>query len=203
MLAEGRVNICSFTPDGKQAILAFIEPGELFGEMALFDPAQRDEHAEAAMPTTVVLLPREELLRLMDESADLALGLTKLMGFRRRRIERRLKSLLFRSNRDRLIHLLLDLAEQYGQVLPEGVLLTIKLSHQDLAAVIGATRETVTVLLGELQLEGFLKVGRRRIVIRAIERLARAVAVAVPPIKPPRSLLGEVMPRPLSAPQEP
>ncbi len=203
LLVEGRVKICSFTPDGKQAILAFIEPGELFGELALLDATARDEHAEAAVPCTVVMLPTDLLQRMMEESSALALGVTTLMGLRRKRIERRLKSLLFRSNRDRLVHLLLELAEQYGERTAEGVLLSIKLSHQDLAAVIGATRETVTVLLGELQLEGFLKVSRQRIVIRAIDRLAGIAEVAVPQMKPGNSSPGKLSPHSLPARQEP
>jgi CRP/FNR family transcriptional regulator, cyclic AMP receptor protein len=203
LLVEGRVKICSFTPDGKQAILAFIEPGELFGELALLDPSGRDEHAETTATSTVVLLPLDELHQLMEESAALALGVTKLIGLRRKRIERRLKSLLFRSNRDRLIHLLLDLAEQYGERTAEGVLLGIKLSHQDLAAVIGATRETVTVLLGELQLDGFLKVSRQRIVIRAIDRLAGVAEMTVPQIKLADNSPREALPRSLPVRQKP
>lgn len=115
LLAVGRVKLCSITSDGKQAILAFIEPGELFGELALLEESEREEHAEAMAASTLVLLPRESLEQLMNESPELALGVTKLIGLRRKRIERRLKSLLFHSNRDRLVHLLLDLASQYGR----------------------------------------------------------------------------------------
>lgn len=190
LLAEGRVKLCANTPDGKQAILAFIEPGELFGELSLLGEKEREEHAEAVLASTIVLLPGDELERIMADSSTFTLGVTKLIGWRRKRIERRLKTLLFRSNRERVIHLLLELAEQYGQVIAEGVLLTIRLSHQDLASIIGATRETVTVLLGELQLEGVLKVARQRLVIKDLERLARSVDS-----KPPR--LPEV-PTPIS-----
>jgi len=180
LLAEGRVKLCSFTPDGKQAILAFIEPGELFGETAIFESADREEHAEAMVSSIVILLPGDELAKLMADSPELSLGITKLIGLRRKRIERRLRSLLFRSNRDRIIHLLLDLAGQYGQLTEEGILLSIRLSHQDLASVIGATRETVTTLLGELQLEKLIKVSRQRLVIRDLERLAQNAEVSRP-----------------------
>ncbi len=190
LLAEGRVKLCSITPDGKQAILAFIEPGELFGELALVEDSEREEHAETMAVSTLVLLPREALQQLMSESPHLALGVTKLFGLRRKRIERRLKSLLFRSNRDRLIHLLLDLTAQYGRDSEDGVLLSIPLSHQDLASIIGATRETVTTLLGELQLERLLKVARQRLVIRDLQRLAACIEVRPPalpaePVRPP------------------
>src|SRR5438034_906773 len=76
LLAEGRVRICDFTNDGKQAILAFIEPGELFGELALLDGAPREERAEAVVASTVVLIPGAALQRLIDNVPQLSLGIT-------------------------------------------------------------------------------------------------------------------------------
>ena len=183
LLTSGRAKICSISADGKQAILAFIEPGELFGELAILDPGDRDEYAEAAEPTTVILIPAEQIQQLMAEYPDVSLGVTKLFGLRRRRIERRLKYLLFRSNRERLVHLLLELAEQYGARSAGGIELSIKLSHQDLANIIGSTRETVTVVLGELQAEGSIRLGRRKITLTNIERLAKSVDAPPPQVE--------------------
>ncbi|MEZ6134051.1 MAG: Crp/Fnr family transcriptional regulator [Pirellulaceae bacterium] len=101
--------------------------------------------------------------------------MTKLIGLRRKRIERRLKSLLFRNNRDRLTHLLTELAEQYGNATTEGIELGLRLSHQDLASIIGATRETVTTLLGEMQSEGLVKIHRQRLVVLDIPRLGASL----------------------------
>lgn len=176
LLAAGRAKICHLTPEGKQSILAFIEPGELFGELAVIDPGrEREEYAEAVEASTVVMIPSAVLEEFMEKHAHLSLSITKLIGFRRRRIEQRLKHLLFLSNRDRLTHLLLELAQQYGERQREGIRLTIPLSHQDLANLIGSTRETVTVVLGEMQGEGLIKIGRREITIRQPELLARTV----------------------------
>ncbi len=172
LLAEGRVRIGSSTPEGKQSILAFVEPGELFGELAMIEKAEREERAETTLKSTVVLLPGDYLRQLMEESSSLALGVSKLIGLRRKRVERRLKSLLFRSNRDRLTQLLIDLAEQYGNATTEGIELGIRLSHQDLASIIGATRETVTTLLGEMQTEGLLRIRRQKLVVHDLRRLA-------------------------------
>lgn len=180
LLAAGRVKICGFTPDGKQSILTFIEPGEVFGELAIFEPGTREEYAEAVLAATVLLIPRDVVEQLMLEQPSLSLGVTKLIGLRRRRIERRLKYLLFHSNRDKLVHLLLELVEQYGKTTGEGIEITLKLSHQDLAGIIGATRETVTVNLGELQADGLIKVGRKRVVVKDVRRMAASVSVAVP-----------------------
>lgn len=180
LLASGRVKICHLTPEGKQSILAFIDPGELFGELAVFEQGAREEYAETLEPSTVVMIPGDEMQRLIQQHPVVSMSVTRMMGLRRRRIERRLKNLLFLSNRDRLTHLLLELAEQYGEPSSEGVRLRIKLSHHDLANVIGSTRETVTVVLGELQAEGLISLGRRKIVIRQPDRLAASVERAFP-----------------------
>lgn len=172
LLAEGRIRISSTTPEGKQTILAFVEPGEVFGELALVEQGQREERAEAILNSTVVLIPSAEIRELMEVSAPLSLGVTKLIGLRRKRVERRLKSLLYRNNRDRLTHLLVELAEQYGNATTEGIELSIRLSHQDLASIIGATRETVTTLLGEMQVENLVRIRRQRLLILDLRKLS-------------------------------
>lgn len=199
LLGQGRVRICSNTADGKQAILAFIDPGEIFGELSLVQGGEREERAEAAIDSTVILLPGDELRQMLEESAPLAFGVTKLIGLRRKRIERRLRNLLFRSNRDRLGHLLLELTEQYGKAIDDGVQLDIKLSHQELASLIGVTRETVTTLLGEMQLKGLLLISRQKVVIRNLRRLSASLDTTVPEL-PEQNGDGS---RPISSPVRP
>jgi len=181
LLVKGRAKICHLTPEGKQSILAFIEPGEIFGELSILAEGKREEHAEAIEPTTVVKISGDTIRGLMERYSRISLGITKLIGIRRKRIERRLKNLLFLSNRERLTHLILELMEQYGEPTKDGIRLRIRLSHQELANVIGSTRETVTVVLGELQSEGLVAVGRRKIVIQDPDGLAKAVGEQSPP----------------------
>jgi CRP-like cAMP-binding protein len=180
LLGSGRVKIYHNTSDGKQALLAIIDPGELFGELGLVQPGRREESAEAMERSTVVLIPRTEVQRLMEEHPNVSLGVTKLIGVRLQRVERRLKSLLFRTNRERVVHLLLELAEKYGHYTREGVAIGIKLSHQELANIIGSTRETVTVVLGDLQNEGSLTIKRRQLILTRLQRLADSIDVPVP-----------------------
>lgn len=182
LVASGRVKLYHITSDGKQALLGFIDPGEVFGELAVFEAGEREEFAEAMEKSLVILIPREILQDIMEAHSHVTLGVTKLMGLRRRRLERRLKSLLFRSNRERLVHLLLELAEKYGQKQTDGIHLGIKLSHQEMANVIGSTRETVTVLLGELQDEGNLLVKRRQVIITNLPQLAAVIDSPPPPL---------------------
>ncbi len=175
LLIAGRVRVFHLTPDGKQSILAFLEPGELFGELAVCGPGLRDDFAEAAETSTVALLPGDALRLLIADNPTFALGITRLIGLRRRKIERRLRSLLFRSHRHRLLHLLLELAEQFGRPSARGTLISLALSHQELAGVIGSTRESVTLTLGDLQAEGLLVIARRRIELLSPQRMASEV----------------------------
>jgi CRP-like cAMP-binding protein len=169
LLARGRVKIKAVTPDGRESIFAFIEAGEVFGELALLDDEPRREYAEAVADSLVLAIPREEVLWLMGRRPAVALRVTKLLGFRRRRIENRLRNILFRSTRERTIALVLELLDSHGRRTADGGWeLRIKLSHQDLANLIGATRESVTLALGRLQREGLISTNRR--IIRVPDR---------------------------------
>jgi CRP/FNR family transcriptional regulator, cyclic AMP receptor protein len=182
-VAQGRVKLGHSTPDGKQAILGFVDAGEIFGELSVLGGQRRDEYAETTEKTTLVLIPKQAFMRIMQKYPDIALGVTKIIGYRRQRIQRRLRNLLFRSNRERVIHLLLELAERYAVEVPEGLLLNIRLSHLEMASIIGSTRETVTVVLGQLQKDDFLTIARRKIILKDLVRLAAEVGEVAPNIQ--------------------
>jgi CRP-like cAMP-binding protein len=190
VLARGRVKIKAITPDGKEAIFAFIEEGEIFGELAVLDNQPRNEYAEAVTDAQVVVIPREELLWLMSQRPDVALHVTKLLGFRVRRIENRLRNIMFRSNRERIVALLLELLESHGQRHGTGWEIRLRLSHQELANLIGATRETVTVTLGKLQYERLVQVRRRKIVVLDRGRLQAEATGLFKPAPAPSSVRG-------------
>jgi CRP-like cAMP-binding protein len=91
-----------------------------------------------------------------------------------------------------VVHLLFDLAEKYGKYVRDGsIAIGIRLSHQELASIIGSTRETVTLVLGELQEEGALSISRKEIVLHEVGRLAAEIEVQVPNLKPTRDLWRE------------
>jgi CRP-like cAMP-binding protein len=180
LVAKGRIKICHTTPEGKQSIIDFVDEGEVFGELALLDAQERDEYAETTEKTTLILIPKQEMQAMIRKYPAIVLGVTKLIGLRRQKVERRLKNLLFHSNRERVVHLLLELSEKYGEPHPNGVGLKIRLSHQEMAAVIGSTRETVTVVLGQLQADKLIEISRRKIVINNLQKLAKEVNEAAP-----------------------
>jgi CRP/FNR family cyclic AMP-dependent transcriptional regulator len=172
LLAKGRVKIKALAADGRETIFTFIEEGELFGELALLDTSPRNEYAEAVVPTRVLAIARDDLLWLMNQRPEVALSITKLMGFRLRRIENRLRNILFCSNRQRLVSLLLELLDSHAEPRGSHWEIRLRLSHQELASLIGATRETVTLTLGRLQREKLIVVQRRRIFVLDRARLS-------------------------------
>ena len=176
LLTRGRVKIKALTPDGREMIFAFIEPGELFGELAVLDPAPRSEHAEAVEDSYLLAIPREELLGLMGRRSDIALSVTKMIGLRLRRIETRLKNVLFRTIRERTVATLMELLGSHGRVAGDRWEIGLRLSHEEFANLIGATRETITLTLGQLQKEGLIEVNRRRITVLDRTRLAAEAA---------------------------
>lgn len=182
LLATGRVKIKDITPDGKETILAFIEEGEIFGELALVDADLRQEYAEAVIDSEVLAIPREEFLWLMSLQPDVALSITKLISFRRRRIENRLRNVLFLPSRDRMVRLLLELVEAHGNHSGNQATIRLPLSNQELASLIGVTRETVNAVLGRLRQQGLVKVERRQITILDMERLRRESNMPIQPV---------------------
>lgn len=175
IVIQGRLKVGRTVANGQQSMPVFVEPGELFGETAIFDGDTPDDHVEAVAPSTVVMIPGEEMRHLMAEGADVALSITKLVGLRRHCIQRRLRNLLFMSHRERLVQLLLDLAEQFGRRRDQddGIRLRIKLSHWEQAYLIGSTREAVAVLLGQLKAEGSIGGVGRSVVLTNPQRLVR------------------------------
>ena len=140
------------------------------------DSQPRNEFAEAVEDSQVVAIPREDMLWLMGQRSDVALHVTQLLGLRRRRIEARLRNILFRSTRERTAALLLELLESHGRQGEGGWEIRLRLSHQELANLIGATRETVTLTLGQLQKEGLVRIRWRQIAVLDRDRLAAAAA---------------------------
>lgn len=171
VLASGRVKIYDLTGEGRETILAFIEQGELFGELTVLDGEPRQEFAEAAEDSEVLAIPADDFLALLESRADLALSVTRLVGLRRRRIENRLRNILFLPSRARLVRLLIELVEAHGELLGTRYAIRFPLTHQDLASLIGVTRETVTLTLGQLQEEGLIAIERQRVIVTSMRRL--------------------------------
>lgn len=175
LMLRGRAKVSYLTRDGKQPILYFVNPDELVGEQTIFHGRQSNDYVETIESSVVATMPSRLMRDLVLAEPTFSTSLLELISRRRAQSENRTRQLLFLTNRERLTHLLLDLAAEYGSEVDGQLELNIKLSHQDLANYIGSTRETVTVVLGKMQLDGLLTVKRRRIALLDAATLAASV----------------------------
>lgn len=176
MLKKGRVRISRTNPDGKRITLAILEPGEIFGEMALTGEEERKTRAETLETSFMCAISRERFLGFLEDHPALNFRITRLMGERRRQIEEKIDQLLFRPAPARLALVLQDLFENHAENDGEDGAPEIHFSHQDLADLAGLTRPTATTLLNELEDEGVVEIGRRQLVLKDPAGLRRHLA---------------------------
>jgi CRP-like cAMP-binding protein len=175
LLKEGRVKISRISEEGRELTLALLGPGEIFGELEALDDLPRDTLAEALDDTQLCIIHKELFLEMIRRRPELSFRLTKLIGFRMRRIESRVEDLVFRDVPARLAHLLIDLSKNYGKASPQGICLQIKITHQEIANLIGSIRETVSAALGEFKKEGLITFEGRRIILLRPDLLKKRV----------------------------
>ena len=165
LIKEGRVKIYKPLPDEKELTLAVLEPGEIFGEMALFEEAPRDTIAETLDETLLCVIRRRNFGILLRKKPELKMRTTIFVGVKRQSIENRLENLVFRSVSSRLALLLITLAEKDGVRESRGITLSVKLSGQKLARLTATPRETTSPLLNEFERLGYIEIRHRRIKI--------------------------------------
>lgn len=176
MLKKGRVQISRTDPEGQQITLAVIEPGEIFGEMALTGDKERQSRAETLQNSFLCAISRERFLNFLEDHPELNFRLTKLIGERRREVEEKIEQLLFCDAGTRLALVLQDLFENHAEPGDGEAHPKIEFSHQELADLTGQTRPTVTTYLNELQKEGILDIGRKALELKDPSGLERRVA---------------------------
>jgi CRP-like cAMP-binding protein len=166
LLKRGVIKISALTGDGKEIILALLRPGEVFGEEAVLEEAPRDHMAEAYDDALLCVITRKDFMGILRAHPDLAFSVTKLVGFRLKTLRNRVEGLLFKGAPARLAQTLLDLARDHGVRDADGVLLPLRLSQQDLANLIGVTRESVNLALADFRERGLVELEGRSLRLR-------------------------------------
>ncbi|MEQ1501605.1 MAG: Crp/Fnr family transcriptional regulator [Myxococcota bacterium] len=176
-IRSGIVSERILVPNGRELILAFRGRGDVIGEVGAITAASvgRAVHATMAVAHEEVLLyalPVEEIPEIVASDPSLALAVAALTAERRQRAEERLATGLFRSAQARLAAALLDLASTFGVRDSRGVIVNLRLTHRDLAALAGASRETASVALLDWRRDGWIQVEGKRVVLLDPERLS-------------------------------
>jgi len=155
IISEGRVKVTKLSGDGREKILELLEVGDFFGEMSLFDEAPRSASVKAMSDVRILALARNDFLRLLSRSPDLALSVIQELTRRLRQVDEQASSLSFQRVKERTMGLLVRLAKDASS--HEGRRKTPVLTHQQIADMIGTSRETVTRAVKGLKEEGWLE----------------------------------------------
>lgn len=173
MVSDGRVKIGTYAPDGKEIVKAILSRGEIFGEMALAGEEKREDFAQAMDNNTrICVMTLENLQDLMKDNKELSFKMLKIVGFRLRKMERKIESLVFKDARTRIIEFLRDTAAEKGQKVGFEMMIKNHLTHKDIASLTGTSRQTVTTVMNDLREKNLINFDRRRILIRDMEKLA-------------------------------
>lgn len=166
LVASGKIRIFKLSPAGREQVLAIEGPGSSFAEIPVFDGGNYPASASAVEDTEVLFISRKDFQNYCREHPEVALKVIAVVGSRLRRLVGIIEDLSFTTVRQRLISLLLRLAQGGGTSTKQDVRVELTMTHQDLAAELGTVRELVSRNLSRLQAEGFLEVDGRTIIIK-------------------------------------
>src|SRR5215210_6077991 len=179
ILKRGRVRIYRQS-EGRELTLSEIEPGTIFGEMALTAQRIRGSYAQAIEPSILISMSRSDLEHIIEENPQVGTRLVHLLSERLASYESRMEDLTLKEIPARLANLILFLCEGEGVMTRQDIKIPHHYTHERLGTMIGANREAVTRAFGLLQDEGAVELMRRLIHIKDMEALRRAAGYPYP-----------------------
>lgn len=172
-VSEGSVKVTRLSKDGKEVILAMLNKGEFFGEMALLDGESRSANVIALEKTEVLTLNREDFLSVLEEYPQIAIQLLKEMAHRLRKSDRQIASLSLSDAEKRIALCILRFADEQGLIKNGEVNIPKIPIQQDIANMSGTSRETVSRALNLLEKEKFIRREGRELVIKNYKRFVK------------------------------
>jgi CRP-like cAMP-binding protein len=173
VIGEGKIKLGRTSVDGRENLLAILGPGEMFGELSLFDPGPRTATATAVAETQLIGLGHESLHSFLSGRPAVASTLLAALARRLRRTNETLADLVFTDVPGRVAKALLDLSNRFGRPAEDGILVAHDLTQEELAQLVGASRETVNKALADFAGRGWIKLEARAVVMLDVERLKR------------------------------
>jgi CRP/FNR family cyclic AMP-dependent transcriptional regulator len=171
LIETGRIRVFYMAPSGREITLAYWHPGNFVGGPEIFGGGTHQWSGIAASNSSVVHFAGKTLRALVPQIPNLAIGLIEGLTFKGKCYSALAQMLGTRSVTERLAHLLLHLVDAYGVKDPEGILIGAAFTHADLAHMVGATRQWVTISLKRLHEQGVVTSRKSRIVVRRVDAL--------------------------------
>lgn len=172
LLASGSVKIGIHSPDGREIIKSIQHPFSIFGELGLTGEKKRTEFASSmSRDVDYFAVKGEDFRNLMQQNFKLAQAVMLSLGDRLRRAERHWESLILKDVRSRIVEFLKESADERGRQIGYETLVKHSLTQQDIANLVGASRQTVTAILNELKKSNLIHFNRNTILIRDMQKL--------------------------------
>lgn len=166
MLKQGRVKITRTSSDGREMILAIINPGEIFGELAMIDDGERTDYAYSLDNSIICSINKEDFQKFVVKNPEINNKITRLIGFRLKKYTKRIEDLVFKDAGQRVISFILTLAEDQGKRIGGEIFIKPFLVHQDIAELTACSRQTVNSVLTDLRGRNFIYFDRKKLIIK-------------------------------------
>ncbi len=173
VVLDGKVKLGRSSVDGRESLLAVMGPGQMFGELSLFDPGPRSATVTAVTDAIFASLSHDDLLKWLDGRPMVARGLLSQLAGRLRRSNDVVSDLVFSDVPGRVAKQLMELADRFGRTADDGVHVHHDLTQEELAQLVGASRETVNKALADFASRGWVRLEPRSVVIMDMERLSK------------------------------
>jgi CRP/FNR family transcriptional regulator, cyclic AMP receptor protein len=173
IILEGKIKLTKAAPDGRENLLSVHGPGEMFGELSLFDPIPRTSSATAVTSARLAGLAHDDLRTWLSSRPEVAMHLLQALAQRLRRINDVKADLVFTDVPGRVAKALLDLADRFGVLTPEGVQVNHDLTQEELAQLVGASRETVNKALADFTARGWIQLAAKSVLVTDTDRLRK------------------------------
>lgn len=173
VVVDGKIKLGRHGSTGRENLLAILGPGQMFGELSLFDPGPRSTTATAVTKCTLRVLEHSELTPWLSGRPEVAKGLLGQLAARLRRANDVVSDLVFSDVPGRVAKALLDLASRFGERTDHGLVVHHELTQEELAQLVGASRETVNKALADFAARGWLRLEPRSVTILDLERVER------------------------------
>jgi CRP/FNR family cyclic AMP-dependent transcriptional regulator len=173
VVVEGKLKLGTSSGDGRENLLSILGPGDMFGELSLFDPGPRTATATAVTDSRVLALANDQVIGWVTAHPQVSLQLLKRLARRLRRTNEVLADLVFADVPGRVAKAIMDLGERFGTKKDDGLHVNHELTQEELAQLVGASRETVNKALADFAGRGWVRLEPRAVVVLDYERLSK------------------------------
>lgn len=173
VVVSGKVKLGRTSSDGRENLVTVLGPGEMLGELSLFDPGPRSLSATAVSDSELAGLGHADLQAFLNERPDVARHLLQALARRLRRTNDILADMVFSDVPGRVAKALLDLSRRFGRQTDQGVMVAHELTQEELAQLVGASRETVNKALADFAGRGWLRLEARAVCLLDVDRLTK------------------------------